>query len=197
MLMLPLQWYTSAILSFTNDISYSLYFLNLKHLSLCAITCTYLEFTLYRFNMDCSTGTRPRTVFTEEQKTILLQAFDNGVNSINKNQAQTIKSLADQLECDESVIKVIFLNCASTCVYCIILIFRIGLGMNEQNENVLMTRKNTISHPKKSGCQIVTICSLLIFTNQMVCIVRYTCTYVHVINVMITSMTQAVGQSLS
>ncbi len=55
--------------------------------------------------MHCSTGAHPRTVFTEEQKRILVQAYDNGVNS---NQAQTIKSLADQLKCDEAVIKVIF-----------------------------------------------------------------------------------------
>ena len=58
--------------------------------------------------MHCSTGAHPRTVFTEEQKRILVQAYDNGVNSISKNQAQTIKSLADQLKCDEAVIKVIF-----------------------------------------------------------------------------------------
>jgi len=34
--------------------------------------------------MDCSTAAHPRTVFTEEQKRILIYAYDNGVNSINK-----------------------------------------------------------------------------------------------------------------
>lgn len=56
--------------------------------------------------MHCSADARPRTGFTEEQKRILIQAYDNGMNSINKNQAQNIKSLADQLKCDEAVIKV-------------------------------------------------------------------------------------------
>ena len=36
------------------------------------------------------------------------QPYENGVNSVNKNQAQAIKSLADQLQCDEAVVKVIF-----------------------------------------------------------------------------------------
>jgi len=53
--------------------------------------------------MVCSTAARPRTVFTKEQKRILIYAYDNGVNSINKKQVQTIKSLADQLKGDESV----------------------------------------------------------------------------------------------
>ena len=56
--------------------------------------------------MHSSTGARPRTVFTEEQKQILMQAFENGVNSVNKKQAQAIKNLADQLQCDEAVVKV-------------------------------------------------------------------------------------------
>ena len=58
--------------------------------------------------MDSSTGARSRIVFTEKQKQILLQAYENGVNSINKNQAQAIKSLSDQLQYDEAVVKVIF-----------------------------------------------------------------------------------------
>jgi len=44
----------------------------------------YLKFTFYRINMACSTAARPRTVFTEEQKRILIYAYDNGVNFINK-----------------------------------------------------------------------------------------------------------------
>ena len=66
--------------------------------------------------MHCNTGPCPRTVFTEEQKRILLQAFDSGVNSINKNQVQTIKNLADQLNCDEAVIKVILSLCIHVCI---------------------------------------------------------------------------------
>lgn len=58
--------------------------------------------------MHSSIDVRPRTVFTMEQKRILIQAYENGVNSINKNQAQAITNLADQLQCNEAVIKVIF-----------------------------------------------------------------------------------------
>ena len=58
--------------------------------------------------MHSSAGACPRTDFTGEQKQILMQAFENGVNSVNKKQAQAIKSLADQLQCDEAVVKVIF-----------------------------------------------------------------------------------------
>ena len=75
------------------------------------VSCNTLNLLLYRLKcvMHNSTGACPRTVFTEEQKQILMQAYENGVNTINKNQAQSIKSLADQLQCDEAVVKVIFL----------------------------------------------------------------------------------------
>ena len=58
--------------------------------------------------MHSSSDARSRTVFTMEQKRILIQAYENGMNAINKNQAQAITDRANQLQCDESVIKVIF-----------------------------------------------------------------------------------------
>ena len=39
---------------------------------------------------------------------MLQQVYDDGMDSINKNQVQAITDLADQLQCNESVVKVIF-----------------------------------------------------------------------------------------
>ena len=52
------------------------------------------------------TCNRPRTMFTEEQKLILKEAYEKGVNSVNKNQAEAIRNLASQVNCDVEVIKV-------------------------------------------------------------------------------------------
>ena len=47
-----------------------------------------------------------RTMFSEEQKRILQEAYEQGMNSVSKSHAKTIKNLANQINCDEAVIKV-------------------------------------------------------------------------------------------